>query len=79
MENSVLNKFCLTEYLTHCTLEKKSDKACEYQSDKLDDNLIENNHEKCSYPKKNKLLILGETMQCRKVRPIIRYHVPNKL
>ena len=23
-------------------------------------------------------MILGETMRCRKVRPIFRYHVPNK-
>ena len=29
-------------------------------------------------PQKNKLLILGETMRCRKVRRILCYHVPNK-
>ena len=30
-------------------------------------------------PPKNKLMISGETMCCRKVRRILRYHVPNKL
>ena len=52
---------------------------CEYQPDELDDKLIENSHEECSYPKKLKLMISEETMRCRKVRRILRYHVPNKL
>ena len=30
------------------TRENKSSKTCEYQPDKLDDHLIENNHEECS-------------------------------
>ena len=50
----VLNDFCYTEFLAHYTLENKSNKTCEYQPDELDDNLIENNHEKCSYPQKIK-------------------------
>ena len=60
-------------------LENKSSKTCEYQPDDIDDNLIENNDEECSYAKKAKLRISGETMRCLKVRPILRYHVPNKL
>ena len=48
----VSNNFCYAEFLTYYTLENKSNKACEYQSDKLDDNVIENNHEECSYQKK---------------------------
>ena len=50
----VLNDFCYTEFLAHYTLENESNKTCEYQPDELDDNLIENNHEKCSYPQKIK-------------------------
>ena len=46
---SVLNGF-YAEYLAYYTLENKSNKTCEYQSDELDDNLIENNHEECSHP-----------------------------
>ena len=75
----VLDYFCFAEFLAYCTLENKSSKTCEYQPDGLDDNLIENNHEECSYPKKNQIDISGKIMRCRKVRKIHRYHVPNKL
>ena len=50
---SLLNKFCHAELLASYALEKKSSKACEYQPDEFDDNLIENNHEECSYVPKN--------------------------
>ena len=46
---SVLSDFCYVELLLYYTLENISDKNCEYQPDELDDNLIENNHEECSY------------------------------
>ena len=52
IENSVLNNLCFAECLTYCTLDNKSNEACEYQPYELDDNLTENNHEKCSYPPK---------------------------
>ena len=62
-------------------------KSCVYQPDELDFNLIENSHEEATYPapyiptppKKIKLMISGETMQCRKVRQILRHQVPNKI
>ena len=47
---SALDYFCFAEFLAYCTLEKKSSKTFEYQPDGSDDNLIENNHEECSYP-----------------------------
>ena len=75
----ILNNFCYAEFLTYYTLENKSNKTYEYQPDKLGDNLIENNHKECSYPKRIKSMISGETMRCRKVKRIIRYHVPNKI
>ena len=40
------------EILAYYAFEKKSSNICEYQPDVLDDNMIENNHEKCSYPQK---------------------------
>ena len=73
---SILNYFCDAEFLAYCRLETKASKTYDYQSD---DNLIEKKHEECSYPPIIKLMISGETMQCRKVRRILRYHVPNKL
>ena len=75
---SALDYFCFAEFLAYYTIENRSNKTSEYQLDELD-NLIENNHEEYSFPKKIKFMISGETMQCRKVRRIRRYHVPNKL
>ena len=59
----------------------KSSKTCEYQLDEFDDNLVRNDHENDHVltPPKIRLMIAGETMQCRKVRHILRYHVSNKL
>ena len=59
----------------------KSQKVSKYKLivDELDDNLIENNHEECSYTKKPKLMVSKETILCRKVRRILRYHAANKL
>ena len=47
---SVLNDFCFAECLAYCTLENKSNKTCEYQSNELDENLIENSHEERCFP-----------------------------
>ena len=49
---SILDDFCYAECLTYCILGNKSSKTGEYQHDELYDNLIENNHEDCSYSKK---------------------------
>ena len=65
---SVLNDFCYAEFLTYYTFERKSSKTIEYQPDKLDDSLIENNHDE--------LMISRESMQCPKVKQICQYYVP---
>ena len=67
---SVLDYFCLAEFLAYYTLENKSSKTSEYRPDKL--------YDKFSYPKQIKLMISGETMRCRKVKRILSYHVSNK-
>ena len=48
----VLNNFCFPEILACYILEKKSNNISEYRPNESDDNLIENNHEECSYPQK---------------------------
>ena len=58
----VLNDFCHAEFLAYYTLENKSNMTYEYQPDELDDNLIENNIKECSYLKRIKLTISGETV-----------------
>ena len=55
---SVLNHFCFSEFLAYYTFENKS------APDEFDDNLIENNYEKCSYPEKLKSMISRGTMRC---------------
>ena len=45
---SILDDFCYAEFLQYYTLENNSSKTCEHQSNVLDDNVIENNHEECS-------------------------------
>ena len=50
---SILDDFCYAEFWAYYTLENKPSKTGEYQPDELDDNLIENNHEECSYFPKN--------------------------
>ena len=74
---NILTKFTLK--IIFLAIFPVKNKTCEYQSDELAYNLIENNHEEHSYSKINKLMISWETIQCRKVRQILQYHVPNKL
>ena len=50
---SILDNFCYAEFLAYYTFENKPSNTGEYQPEGLDDNSIENNHEECSYPKKN--------------------------
>ena len=68
---SALNNFCYAEFLAYYTLESKSNNTCDYQPDELDDVLIENSHEECSYPKQIKMMNSGEKMRCCKVRRIL--------
>ena len=77
---NILENFCNANSLACYTFENRSSKTCKYQPDKLDDNLVENNHEECSSPSpKFKSMFTGETMRCRKIRQILQYHLSNKL
>ena len=78
---SILDTFCFAEFLAHYTLiskPKDDDLADEYQPNILPDEVIEENHTLCGYPKTIKLINSNEKMRCRKVRRVLRYHVPNK-
>ena len=45
----------------------------------LCDNVLENQHDDCSrLPNKIKLMRTKETMKCRKVKAVIRFHKPSK-
>ena len=78
---SILDSFCFAEFLAQYTLiskPKDEDIVDEYQPDILPDEVIEENHALCGYPKTIKLMSSNEKMRCRKVRRVLRYHVPNK-
>ena len=70
---SVLNDFCYAEFLVYFTRENKSNKTCQYQSDELDDNMIETNHEECSYLKRIKLIINKLIISQSKTNPSISF------
>ena len=74
-----LDSFCLAEFLANYTLtSEKNESQEEYQPNILSDDIIEKNHGQNGYPKLIRLMNSNEKMRCRKVRRIIRYHVPNK-
>ena len=78
---SIIDSFCFAEFLAYYSLiskPKDNNIAEEYQPDILPDELIEENHGLCGYPKTIKLMNSKEKMRCRKVRRVLRYHVPNK-
>ena len=54
---SILDNFCYAEFLAYYTFENKPSNTGEYQPDELHNNLTDNNHGECSYPKNIKLMI----------------------
>ena len=54
---SILDNFCYAEFLAYHTFENKPSNTGEYQPDELHNNLTDNNHGECSYPKNIKLMI----------------------
>ena len=56
------------------------DEANDNQPVVLSDDLLENQHVDNGYrlPKKIKLMTKKETMKCRKVRAVVRFHTPSK-
>ena len=75
----VLNNFCLAEFSVYYTLENKSTKTCDISQTNLMIIWLRITMKSVLTPLKVKLIISGETMRCRKVRRIFRYHEPNKL
>ena len=72
VENLCLAEFAAFYYKQYQT---EDDKPVE-----LSDDLLENQHVDNGYklPKKIKLMTKKETMKCRKVRAVVRFHTPSK-
>ena len=78
---SIIDSFCFAEFITYYSLiynPRKTNKGEEYQIDLLPDSLMEGNYKNLHYAKIIKLINSNEKMQCQKVRPVPRYHTPNK-
>lgn len=82
----VIDKLCLAEFAAHYYKDYKTDadhetKDC--QPDVLTDHLLElqiaTSETRCvNLPQRIKLINRNEYMKCRKVKAVLRYHIPNK-
>ena len=77
---SILDKFCYAEFLAHYYLPSRQidDEENDNQPDVLQDNVLEINHKACEYPITIPLMSSKEKLKCRKVKLVLRYHVPNR-
>ena len=76
---SVLDSFCLAEFLRYYYLAPSKSKDNEYQPEILVDDLIENNHASdIHYPSSIPIMSANEKLKCRKVPYVLKHHVPNQ-
>ena len=77
---SVLDKMCYAEFLSHYYLASKpyDDMTNDFQQEVLIDEVIEVNHPNIGYPVTIPLMSSEEKLKCRKVKCVLRYHVPNR-
>ena len=76
---SVVDRMCFAEFCSHYYLSNSKCNDIDNQLGVLEDKLIEQNHAICSYPATFPVMSNNnEKLKCRKVRAILRYHVPNQ-
>lgn len=75
-----VNNMCLGEFAAYYYKDYKSDvsETIDAQPEILHDDILELQQDPCSLPKTIKLMNGKETMKCRKIKAVIRYHTPNK-
>ena len=76
-----VDALCLAEFASYYYKQylRKEDEDNDNQPVILSDEALENHHESSlMFPKTLKLMSRKETMKCRKVRAVIRFHTPNK-
>ena len=79
---SAIDTICFAEFCASYYLPSMKDKNLDKndsQPEILEDQVIEENHTSCDHPMK--LLIMSdkkEILECRKVKAVLRYHVPNQ-
>ena len=75
-----LDTFCFAEFIAHYYLapRKTEDEENDNQPEILNENVLEDNHNLCNYPSIIPLMSSKEKLKCRKVKSVLRYHVPNR-
>ena len=79
--HSQVDQLCLAEFAAdyYKQYHMKEDQVNDNQQEVLSDDVLENHHNSnLMLPKKIRLMSSKETMKCRKVKAVIRFHTPNK-
>ena len=77
---SVVDKMCFAEFSAYYYLPSQKDVIeNDNQPEVLEDQVVEENHNSCNHPAKLPLMSnKKEILKCRKVKAVLRYHVPNQ-
>ena len=77
----ILDQFCFADFLAHYYIVpgKNLESENDNQPEIFQEIIIEENHSPCGYPSSIPLMSSNkEKLKCRKVRAVLRYHVPNR-
>ena len=75
---SIMDGLCFAEFLSlYYVAPKKLDDINDSQPEILVDVLLDENHGSCMLPNNVPLMSSKEVLKCRKVKAVLRYHVPN--
>ena len=77
---SIINDLCFAEFLSHYyVVASQPETENDSQPEVLQDRVLEENHSDCLYPSSIPLMSSNkEKLKCRKVKAVLRYHVPNR-
>lgn len=77
---AIVNSLCFAQFFSHYYLSSKNDICIENdcQPTILIESNLEDNHVPCAYPAVIPLMSSKDKLKCRKVKAVLRYHVPNE-
>ena len=74
----MLDTLCNENFLAHYYILPNTYTVNDGQPTILQEDLLENNHSSCNYSATIPLMSAKENLKCRKVKAVLRYHVPNR-
>lgn len=75
---AIVDALCYAEFLSHYYLKTNDHSENDNQPTVLVDDIIEENHNPNMYPSVLPLMSSKEKLKCRRVKSVLRYHVPNR-